>query len=109
MNVKPKGWIWKLTFPFAHDNYTTIGKTIYYPKKEYPSNYVIAHEQFHMNQQADVGIVKFVLLYLFVFPFLWNPWRWKWEYEAYTKGNLYSDKSTKRILRSYKYGWLRNG
>lgn len=107
MKLKIKSWVWYLTFPFAHNNYTTIKDTIYYPKGFPPSDSVIRHEVIHSCQQAKVGAFKFIFLYLFALPFFYNPWRYKWEYEAFTKGSGYSDEETKKILGSYMYGWLK--
>jgi hypothetical protein len=99
MTLRQKSWIWILSWPFAHANYTTIGDTIYFPNGKPPSQAVIAHETIHSKQQEAVGFWVFALLYLLVLPFLWNPWRWKWELEAGTKV---------AELRSYRYGWLMN-
>ncbi len=105
MNYKKKSIWWNLTFPFAHNNYTTIGNTIYYSKIK-PSKIIIAHEKIHSKQQKQIGIIKFIFLYLFCLPFIYNPWRYKWEFEAYTKGSGYSHSKTNKILKSYLYGWL---
>ena len=99
MNCKEKSWVWKLTWPFAHDNYTTVGSTIYYPRGRPPSSTVVAHEEVHERQWKSVGFLRFYLLYLLALPVLWNPWRYRWEREAGT---------TKNSLRSYRYGWLKN-
>lgn len=109
MNMKPKSWIWKFAWPFAHDNNTTIGKTIYHPKDRRPFGTTLDHEMIHIEQQKDVGVFLFVFLYLFCLPFLFNPWRWKWEEEAYRKGHKLSQQKIRKILRSVKYGWLLNG
>lgn len=95
--MREKGWIWKLTGPFASDNYTTVGHTIYYPKGNSPSPSIVKHEEIHEKQWMKEGFVKFYFLYLFMLPILWNPWRKKWELEAGT---------TKEALRSVKYGWV---
>lgn len=107
MILKSKNIFWKLTFPFAHNNYTTIGETLFYPKGYPPIRSIILHEEVHAKQQKEVGIVKFIFLYLFAFPFLWNPWSFKWEYEAYRKGSKYDKHITLLMLKCYKYGWLR--
>jgi hypothetical protein len=107
MNLKEKSWVWRLTWPFAWGNYTTIGDTLYFPKGDtYVPRSVIAHEEIHARQQQAVGVVKFCLLYLGALPLLWNPWRWKWEFEAYTEGSKYSRQITVQLLKSYRYGWL---
>lgn len=105
VELKEKNWLWKLTL-FAANNYTTIGNIIYHPKNKKPSRSVIDHELIHMRQQNQVGLVRFILLYLFCCPFLYNPFRWKWEYEAYTKGSRITDSQTIKKLRSKEYGWL---
>jgi len=108
MRLREKGWWWYGTWPFAHDNYTCIGKTVYHPKGRIPSPTTMRHENIHMHQQENVGLFKFLFLYLFCLPVVWNPWRFRWEYEAYTEGSGCSHQLTKRILRSASYGWLRN-
>jgi hypothetical protein len=113
MNYKKKSWIWYLTFPFAHNNYTTIWDTVYCPHDRKPSVDIMAHEAIHSRQQKEWGklaVPVWIWLYLVGFPlglpFFFNPWRKKWEFEAYTKGSLFSEKYTLSILRSYRYGWL---
>lgn len=108
MIFKPKSWLWKLTFPFAHDNFTAIGDTIYHPKERIPTQSVIAHESIHFRQQRETGLFKFVVLYLFCLPVLWNPWRWRWEWEAYRDGSKLTSEQTQKKLNSYAYGWLRH-
>lgn len=108
MNFREKAWYWHLTLGFAGDNYTTLGETLYYPKGQFPSQEVIAHEMFHVKQQQEVGIIKYLFLYLFCFPFLWNPWRYKWEYEAYKLGSKWPESMIKKELSSSDYGWLKN-
>lgn len=108
MRIKEKNLLWYLTFPFAHKNYTTIGKTIYYPKDKKPSQRIIDHEYIHYLQQKKYGLLKFLFLYLFAFPLFYNPWRYKWEYEAYKKGSHLNDETIRELLSSYKYGWLKN-
>lgn len=111
MRFKKKSWIWKLTFPFAHNNYTTIWSTIYGPTEPPPS--VWRHEEIHFAQQkrwTKLGLPLWLWLYLVGFPLglpiLWNPWRWRWEWEAYRTGSGYRPEETRRILRSIFYGWL---
>lgn len=111
MNLKEKSWIWKLTGPFASNNYTTIWDTIYYPKGDPPHEGVIAHEEIHSIQQHSWGLLAlplWIFCYLFVLPVFWNPFRFKWEYEAYKIGSGWSDSQIKFILRSGAYGWLHN-
>lgn len=103
--MREKGWPWKLTWRFASNNYTTIGKTIWYPKGYPPTASVVIHERVHIRQQAEVGVIKFILLYLFCFPFGWNPWRWKWEFEAY-RAEGKRPEEIEKILGSSMYGWL---
>lgn len=97
MTLKEKGWLWRLSWPFAHDNYTTVGHTIYFPKGKPPSPGIVAHEEVHEKQIERVGFVKFYVLYLLVLPLFWNPWRKKWELEAGT---------SEAVLKTYKYGWV---
>lgn len=104
--LKIKSWLWYFTFPFAHANYTTIGETIYHPKNKIPSQSIIDHEVIHIKQQKEVGIVKYLFLYLFCFPFVYNPCRYKWEFEAYKNGSKLPESLIKRKLSSYQYGWL---
>lgn len=105
MILKEKSWVWKLTF-FAANNYTTIGDTLYYPKGFPPIRTIVLHEEIHSLQQKRVGLYKFIFLYIFALPFIWNPWRYRWEYEAYFDGSGLSDQEIKKILSSYRYGWL---
>lgn len=104
--LKHKSWLWYFTFPFAHSNYTTVGETIYHPKGKVPSQMIIDHELIHIQQQKDVGLVKYLFLYLFCLPLFYNPWRYKWEYEAYIKGSKYPESFVKKLLSSVSYGWL---
>lgn len=106
MKLKPKNIFWYLTFPFAHSNYTAIGNTIYHPKNKIPSQRIVNHEMIHQEQQKKVGFYKFMFLYIFCLPLFYNPWRFKWEFEAYTKGTGISEDQTRKILKSYQYGWL---
>ena len=102
---KKKGWIWKLTWPFAHNNFTTFGETIHYPNLP-AEKYTLEHEKIHIRQQKEVGMLRFLFLYLFAAPVLFNPWRKRWETEAYRDGSKYPPETIKRILRSSAYGWL---
>jgi hypothetical protein len=111
MDFKKKGWVWKLTGPFASSNFTTIWNTIYGPFE--PTYSIRKHEQIHSDQQKKwtrLGLPIWIYLYLVGFPIglplFWNPWRWKWEWEAYRKGSGYTPEETKRILRGKAYGWL---
>jgi hypothetical protein len=108
MQFKEKSKLWYLTFPFAHNNRTLLGNTIYYPKGTVLEQSSIRHEEIHVKQMAEVGLIKFYLLYLFALPFIYNPWRYKWELEAYTLGSNMSEMEAKKVLRSKMYGWLRN-
>jgi hypothetical protein len=108
MIIKRKTWIWDLTI-FAHSGITTtIGETIYLAKNEpdNPDCGLIRHERIHIEQQKQVGVAKFVFLYLLCLPFLWNPWRFKWEMQAYTQGTGVPPWVAKDILRSWEYGFL---
>jgi hypothetical protein len=106
--VKKSDWWW-LTI-WASPNVTTaIGETIYLAQNESEHNLMlISHEEIHLDQQKRVGLVKYILLYLFCFPFFWNPWRWRWEWEAYEKGSCLGKWQIEKILRSGNYGWLKN-
>lgn len=106
MNMVEKKWYWKLTFPFAHNNFTTIVNTVYCPKNVRPSTLVLRHEEIHSRQQKEIGILRFLFFYLFVLPLFWNPWRYKWELEAYTKGTGLSEKEAIEMIRGRTYGWL---
>ena len=106
MILKKKSWLWIFTWPFGYGNYTTIGEAIYCPDEFQPSPDVFAHESIHSAQQAKTGIIKYILLYLLVMPFLWNPWRFKWEFEAYVLGSKLPPDEAVKILRSKSYAWL---
>lgn len=108
VKTKQKSWIWLLTWPFAHENFTTIGETVYFPKSySIVPGSVMTHELVHVRQQKEVGLFKYLMLYLFALPILWNPWRFKWELEAYM--TLYTKEASIKKLRSVSYGWLING
>lgn len=107
MNIKQKNWVWWITWPFAHNNYTTIGDTIYYPKGHKPTETVIDHEKIHAMQQKKEGVLWFILKYLLFLPVFYNPFRYRMEYEAYKQAQGYSDEKIHSILSSYKYGWLK--
>ena len=102
---KKKGFLWKLTM-FAAHNYTTVGNTIYYPKRPLGDGLLMKHEKIHVLQQKKVGLLKFIFLYILCGPFLYNPWRYKWEYEAFKYGSLYDHDRIVKILHSSQYGWL---
>lgn len=110
MRLKEKSWIWKLSFPFAHNNYTMnpINGTLYYPKGNLPSERTIEHEKIHERQANRVGRWRFVLLYLFWLPVWKNRFRWDAEMEAYVLGSKITKDQAAKILRSAAYGWLRN-
>lgn len=110
MKEKEKGRMWKLTGPFASDNYTTLWDTIYYPKGLPPSEVIVRHEEIHSRQQHEWGrlaLPLWVFCYLFVLPVLWNPFRKKWEMEAYIKGSGIDEQMAREILSGKAYGWLR--
>lgn len=109
MKFKEKSWIWKLTWPFAHNNYTVILGTIYYPRGNFPSMSIIRHEEIHEEQRKRVGNISFYFRYLFCLPILWNKFRYSCEFEAYTKGSGMSEEEAKKMLRRSTYGWLLNG
>jgi hypothetical protein len=104
--LKEKGWLWKLTGPFASSNYTTIGHTIYYPKGKPPSAKIILHEEIHEKQWMQVGFFKFYFLYLFCLPVGWNPWRKKWELEAYMKSEAIGEALALGRISGKSYGWI---
>ena len=103
--LRKKNLIWFLTFPFAHNNFTTIGDSIYCP--EIPSKQTLEHELIHVRQMKIHGTFKFIFLYFFCFPFFYNPWRYQWEREAFLYGSMISEQDMKKELGSYRYGWLR--
>lgn len=109
MTIKNKTWLWYLTFPFAHNNVTTLNGVIYKPKRLTLTPKMIEHEKIHLAQQKEVGCFKFLFLYLFALPFFWNPWRFRWEMEAYEYGTKLSYLQSLNIVKSFRYGWLRNG
>lgn len=112
LRSQEKSWVWYLTFPFAHNNYTTIWDTLYYPPGQFPGGSIFAHEEIHSAQQKSWGIFVPVWFYLYLIafplglPILWNPWRKKWEKEAYVFGSGYPEEEAEAILRTYRYGWL---
>jgi hypothetical protein len=107
MTLKPKSWLWKLTWPFAHNNYTVVFGTLYCPKGVKPSQRLIDHEEIHCRQAKEIGgWIPYYLLYLFCFPFLFNPWRKRWETEAYRDGSKWDERAIKQKLKTAMYGWL---
>jgi len=107
LKLKQKSFLWWLTFPFAHNNFTIIGKTLYHPRGVIPQEHIIRHETVHVIQMEEIGTLNFYLLYLLCFPFFFNKWRWQFEFEAHKIGQKYDDQTIKNILGSYRYGWLR--
>lgn len=106
--LKQKSFIWYLTI-FANPNVTTtIYPNIYLSKNFYnlsklSQTKIIKHENIHLKQQKN-HLLKYLFLYIFVFPLFYNPWRYKWEYEAYTKSGT-SIEQTKKYLSSWHYGF----
>ncbi|MBI5527832.1 MAG: hypothetical protein HY897_15995 [Deltaproteobacteria bacterium] len=103
----------------------TLGRTIYLSKGCYgmylatgkQPDGILFHEYRHFEQQRDVGLVKFLVMYLLCLPALWNPWRRRWELEAYRVsiafrlGNSLGLSSgyqqyLAEMLSSWRYGWM---
>jgi hypothetical protein len=103
MIKKQKSWLWG---PFRNNSFTTIGETIYCPPGMTPDEDTIRHESIHMAQQKEVGLIKFMFLYLFCLPCFYNPWRKKWELEAYAKGSGITETAARNLLSTSLYGWL---
>jgi hypothetical protein len=109
MKIVTKKWYWKLGFFLnTHRTYTSFRPYLFIPFPHQVPSDVIEHERIHFEQQRIVGRWLFSFLYLFAFPFLWNPWRFRWELEAYEKGSGKSRKDAIKLLRSKTYGWLLN-
>lgn len=110
--IKQKSWLWYLTIFASPNVHTTLYPHIYVSKdfnsfhKELQQR-IITHENIHLKQQKEHGLMKFLFLYIFVLPFFYNPWRYKWEFEAYTKSGT-SKEQTKAYLSSLNYGFLLN-
>ncbi len=110
MAIKEKSWIWWLTIFANPQVHTTIYPHIYVVKgfdawPEELKKRIIVHEKVHLRQQFEVGIVKYLFLYLFVLPLFWNPWRYDWEFEAYTSSG-HSENKAREYLTRWNYGWL---
>ena len=108
--IKKKSFWWNLTIFANQKNNTTVGSTIYVESDwdqldEWTQNSIIKHEKTHVAQQKAFGFFRFIFLYLFCLPFLYNPFRYKWEYEAYKNQGLV-DQEIQSILKSWQYGWL---
>jgi hypothetical protein len=113
--IKTKNWFWNLTIFASCKNNTTIGSTIYVESdwkqlEKWQQNSIILHERTHIAQQQANGVLKFMFLYFLCLPLFWNPWRYKWEYEAYKNEGIndFDEDSVRRLLRSWRYGWLIN-
>ncbi|MAG60708.1 hypothetical protein CL619_02870 [archaeon] len=110
MVIKEKSGFWWLSI-FANPNvHTTIYPNIYVAKgfdtwPETLKTRILLHEKVHLKQQEEVGLWKYLLLYIFVLPLFWNPWRYSWEFEAYTKSG-HSEKKAREFLSAWNYGWL---
>lgn len=104
--TSPKPWWWQI----SKRTYTTVNHTIYFPKGRplHPASSIYDHEIIHVNQQEEVGLLKYIFLYLFCLPLFWNPFRFKWEYEAYLHGSKWKHEDIIKTLRSETYGWLRH-
>ena len=61
----------------------TLGQRVFIRVAYKDDPVVLSHEQIHVLQYAREGLFKFLFLYLFALPLLWNPWRARWEAEAY--------------------------
>ncbi len=109
--LKEKKWYWWLTI-FASPKVTTTLSPHIYVSQGYKGlskkaqQRILKHEKVHLQQQEEVGLIKYIFLYSFCLPILWNPWRYKWEMEAYTKSGT-SKQQTEKYLSSFYYGWLR--
>ena len=110
MAIKEKSWIWWFTL-FANPKvHTTLFPHIYVAKgfNSWPKelrNRIISHEKIHLRQQREIGLVKYLFLYLLVLPLFWNPWRYNWEFEAYV-GSGHSEEKAKEYCAAWNYGWL---
>jgi hypothetical protein len=108
--IKEKKWYWWLTIFATPIVTTTISPHIYVSQgykdlSKKGKDIIIKHENIHLQQQEEVGLWKYLFLYCFCLPILWNPWRYEWEYKAYTKTGT-SKKQTEEYLSSHYYGWL---
>lgn len=111
-------WLSCLTLSWGRS--LTIGQTIYIAPKTYgqlhnrTGHQVVAHEKVHAKQFSEFGTLSFLLLYIFVFPFCWNPWRREWEAEAFAEtikwrytryGYEQGIRHYAGVISSWKYGW----
>lgn len=108
MILKEKSWIWYLTFPFAHNDNTTIGNTLYFIKGQPPTHLQVAHEEIHSRQQKEVGPLRFALKYLLCLPLFYNRFRFDCEMEAYMGGEKMSRDEALMYVKSNTYGWLQH-
>lgn len=103
----------------------TLGRTIHLTKASHAAyiargcqpDGLLFHEYRHFEQQRDVGLVKFLLLYLLCLPILWSPWRKRWELEAYRVSIIFRlgnslglspgyQQYLAETLSSWRYGWM---
>jgi hypothetical protein len=86
-----------------------LWNTVYYPKDHTPTGQILAHEKIHSEQQHRWGwffLPIWIFCYLFCLPILVNPFREVWEMEAYVQGSGLSPEEARKILKTYRYGWL---
>ena len=108
--IKQKSHWWWFTL-FAHPyTSTTIYPHIYltrdyHLKEKKVQVFLIKHENVHLEQQKENGLIKFLFLYIFAFPILWNPYRYKWELEAYQKAGM-GKENAKKHIKTWNYGFL---
>ncbi len=110
--IKKKSHWWWLTI-FAHPYTSTAIYPNIYLTRSFDSepkevqDYLLRHEKIHLEQQKKVGVLKYHLLYVFVLPLFWNPWRFEWELEAYVNAGM-DEETALSYVRSWTYGWLLN-
>ena len=115
VRIKSKVW-WLTIMANPRDISNTFGKTIYVEQDykslaPYLQDGIIKHELVHIKQQQKVGLLKYIILYFFLLPILWNKYRWEWEMDAYrvNRSAIFKESDIVKLLRSWTYGCLRNG
>lgn len=115
--IEPKAQL--IAVSWLKERAITVGSRQLYPASWSASQVreLIPHECRHSRQMRELGLLKFLILYLLVLPILWAPHRVNFEIEAEVARwrLLTGDDRMSRIgdsarelvaaLSSWRYGW----